>query len=532
MRLGFAGYEIDLRRQELRREGQVVHVEPQVFDLLLHLLRNRDRVVSKDELLDAVWNGRIVSEAALSSRINAARKAIGDDGERQALIRTVHKRGFRFMGAVEEIAPEEAPDAPQAQALAAEAPGRPSVVVLPFDNLSAEPDTDYFSYGLTEDVIRLLARHRWMDVLSRHTAAAFRGREVDAREIGATFGVRYMVHGSVAKHGERVRLGADLVSCETGRQLWSETYEFPLADVLDVQRTMAEQIAAAIEPELARLEREAAVRRPPVSLGAWDCYQRGLFHLWGFTQPGLAEAEAMFRRAIELDPGFARAHGALAYVLLQETVVSDRDARAARLEEALRASRDAVGLDGQDCMNLCVLGRVHAFHHDYEESIALLEEAIALNPSFAQAHFALGCTMVWSGSAREGIRHVERAAQLSPRDPHLSSFHATRALAHIQLGELAEAVECGRRATRVPNAKAWPHMMLVAALGLLGREEEARRALDGLLAKEPGYTLAQAEADFFFCADQALVARCIEGLRRAGLPEEAAPAAVAVQQGG
>jgi tetratricopeptide (TPR) repeat protein len=287
--------------------------------------------------------------------------------------------------------------------------------------------------------------------------------------------------------------------------------------VLEVQRALSEQIAAAIEPELARLEREAAVRRPPVSLGAWDCYQRGLFHLWGFTQPGLSEAEAMFRRAIELDPAFARAHGALAYVLLQSTVVGDREAREARLEEALRASRNAVGLDGQDCMNLCVLGRVHAFRHDYEEAIALLEEAVALNPSFAQAHFALGCTKVWSGRAHEGIVHVDRAARLSPRDPHLSSFHATRALAHISLDELVEAVASARRATRVPNAKSWPHMMLVAALGLMGRKEEARRALDALLAKEPGYTLAQAEADFFFCADQSLVTRCLDGLRRAGL---------------
>jgi TolB-like protein/Flp pilus assembly protein TadD len=534
MRIDFAGHEMDLRRQELRRDGMRVHVEPQVFDLLLHLVRNHDRVVSKDELLDVVWNGRIVSEAALSSRINAARKAIGDDGERQALIKTVHKRGFRFVGEVEEAAAEEAaepPAAPTEAPLRSEASTRPSVVVLPFANHSAEPDTDYFSYGLTEDVIRLLARHRWMDVLSRHTAAAFRGRDVDACEIGAAFGVRYMVHGSVAKHGDRVRLAADLVSCESGRQLWSETYDLPLADVLEVQRAMSEQIAAAIEPELARLEREAAVRRPPVSLGAWDCYQRGLFHLWGFTQPGLAEAEAMFRRAIELDPGFARAHGGLAYVLLQETVVGDREAREARLAEALQASRSAVGLDGQDCMNLCVLGRVHAFRHDYEEAIALLEEAVALNPSFAQAHFALGCTKVWSGRAREGIAHVDRAAQLSPRDPHLSSFHATRALAHIDLHELTEAAESARRATRVPNAKSWPHMMLVAALGLMGREEEARRALDGLLAKEPAYTLTQAEADFFFCADQGLVARCLDGLRRAG-HAAGPPPTPEVQQGG
>lgn len=518
MPLSFAGHEVDLRRQELRRDGSRVHVEPQVFDLIVHLLRNRDRVVSKDELLDTIWNGRIVSEAALSSRINAARKAVGDDGDRQSLIKTIHKRGFRFVGEVTEEAEDDVAEIPAPEPPVASPSTRPSVVVLPFANLSSEPDTDYFSYGLTEDVIRLLARHRWMDVLSRHTAAAFRGREVDAREIGTTFGVRYLVHGSVAKRGERVRLAADLVSAETGAQLWSETYDLALADVLDVQRAMAEQIAAAIEPELARLEREAAVRRPPTNLGAWDCYQRGLFHLWGFTQPGMAEAEAMFRRAVELDPAFARAQGALAYVLLQETVVSERAGRAALLEEAMRLSRSAVALDNQDCMNLCVLGRVHAFRHDYEEAIALLEQSVALNPSFAQAHFALGCTKVWSGRAREGIADVERAAELSPRDPHLSSFYATRAFAHITLGEYAEAVECGRRATRVPNAKAWPYLMLIAALGLMDRIDEARRVVAALIEKGPDYTLEVARSDFFFCADQAVVDRCLDGLRRAGLP--------------
>ncbi|MBW6399381.1 winged helix-turn-helix domain-containing protein [Roseomonas sp. HJA6] len=534
MSLTFAGHEVDLRRHELRRDGNRVHVEPQVFDLLVHLVRNRDRVVSKDELLDEIWSGRIVSEAALSSRINAARKAVGDDGERQTLIKTIHKRGFRFVGEVierpEETKPAPEP-APATEAPAADRSQRPSVVVLPFANLSAEPDTDYFSYGLTEDIIRLLARHRWMDVLSRHTAAAFRDRDVDAREIGTTFGVRYLVHGSVAKRGDHVRLAAELVSCESGRQLWSETYDLALADVLEVQRTMSEQIAAAIEPELARLEREAAARRPPVNLGAWDCYQRGLFHLWGFTQPGMAEAEAMFRRAIALDPSFARAHGGLAYVLLQEAVVDGTAERKARIDEALRASRSAVALDNQDCMNLCVLGRVHAFRHDFEEAIALLSEALVLNPSFAQAHYALGCTMIWSGRAQEGVVHIDRAAALSPRDPHLSSFHAARALAHIHLGELTEAVDCARRATRVPNAKAWPHIMLVAALGLLQRHEDARRALAGLKEKAPGYNLVAARADFFFCSEESLIERCLDGLRQAGL-DDSPPALADTQQGG
>ena len=176
MGLVFAGHEIDLRGQELRRAGEVVHVEPQVYDLLLHLIHHRDRVVSKDELLDTIWNGRIVSEAALSSRINAARKAIGDDGDRQVLIKTIHRRGFRFIGVVQEAttvnaAPVDAAPSPEPVAPTQ----KPSIAVLPFTNLSREHDTDYFSYGLTEDVIRLLARYRWLDVLSRHSGRCIQG---------------------------------------------------------------------------------------------------------------------------------------------------------------------------------------------------------------------------------------------------------------------------------------------------------------------------------------------------------------------
>ena len=535
MRIVFSGYEIDLRRQELRRAGQLVPVEPQVFDLLVHLVRNRDRVVSKDELLDTIWNGRIVSLAALSSRINAARKAIGDDGERQALIKTIHRRGFRFIGAVQQEASETAEaalpvdeqqrhtaDRSVGQALAAVEPAassrKPSIAVLPFANLSKEPDTDYFSYGLTEDVIRLLARHRWLDVLSRHSAAGFQSRGTDPREIGVALGIRYLVQGTVAKQGERVRITADLVSAETGHHLWWESYDVPLADVLNVQNAMAQQIAAVIEPELARLEREAAVRRPPVNLGAWDCYQRGLWHLWGFTSPGLAEGETMFRRAIELDPDFARAHGALAYVTLQSLMLREPGERPARLEEALRHGRSAVALDDQDCMNLCVIGRVLCFMREYDEAVAYLEQAIRINPSFAQAYFALGFTLIVSGHPNDGIPFLDRAIELSPRDPHLASFHAIRAAAHLSLGELDIAEGFARKATRVPNASYGAFAILASLLGLMDRAEEARRAVDMLLKRYPGYTVATARSNLFFYGDHDLVERYLEGLRRAGVP--------------
>ncbi len=531
MVIAFGPYRVDLQRQELRQGEMVVHVEPQVFDLLVHLLRHRDRVVGKDELFDTIWQGRIVSEAALSSRINAARKAVGDDGERQEVIRTVHKRGFRFVADVEEIAGEAPPAAAPAEAApapppAATASARPSIVVLPFANLSTEPDTEYFSYGLTEDIIRLLARHRWLDVLSRHSGAPFRGRDVEPREIAAALGVRWIVQGSVLRRAERVRITADLVCAQTARQLWSESYQFELDHLLDVQESMAQQIAATIEPEIARIEREAVARRPPQHFDAWDCYQRGLWHLWGFTVPDMQAAEAMFRRAAEIDPRFARAYGALAYVHLQSAVLRPPADRPALIELALQDARRAVALDDQDSMNLCVLGRAHCFLQDYEESIARLEEAVALNPSFAQAWYALGFTFLFSGREEEAIACIERATELSPRDPHLASFHAMRAMAHLLLGDLEAAAALTRQAVRVPNAKHWPFAVHAAALGLLGREAEARAAAAALRARHPGYSIATAQGDLFFCRETSRIAPFLEGLRRAGVPEHA-PAAAA-----
>ncbi len=528
-RLGFGDCEMDLRRQELRRGGEVVRIEPQVFDLLVHLIRHRDRVVSKDELFDTIWQGRIVSEAALSSRINAARKAIGDDGESQKLIRTMHKRGFRFVGEASDLGGKGAPGARPARRDTPPLPlpgprERPSIVVLPFASPGAEPDAEYFSYGLTEDVIRMLARFRWLDVLSRHSGVPFKGREADPREIGAALGVRYIAQGSIWRRGARARVTADLVCAETARQLWSETHDFSLDDLLSVQQSMAEQIAATIEPELARLEREAAIRRPPRHFDAWDSYQRGLWHLWGFTVPGMEEAEAMFRQAIEVDPGFARAHGALAYVHLQGAVLRPPAARAELLEAALREARLAVSLDDGDCMNLCVLGRAHAFLRDYEEAVARLEAAVRINPSFAQGWYALGFTFIFCGREEEAIACIERATDLSPRDPHLAGFHAMRGLAHFFLGDLDAAVDLGRQGARVPNAKFWPLAVQAAALGLLDRPAEAERAVAELLQRHPAYSVAAAHGDFFFCRDEARIERFLEGLRRAGVPERA-PAA-------
>src|SRR4051794_30057586 len=546
MQYQFTEFEIDLSQQELRRLGEAVHIEPQVFDLIVHLVRNRDRIVSKDELIETIWNGRIISEAALSSRINGARRALGDNGNDQALIRTLHKRGFRFVGDVQAIdapitdaaAARLVPDAPGSapgrvsvsaevsrldddvsESVKAEAVTRSSIAVIPFGNMSDDPENDYFSYGLTEDIIRLLARNRWLSVISRHSTIAFQGRVVDAREIGELLGVRYVMVGSVRKNRDAVRITAELVRAADGKQLWADKYDLQLEYIFDIQEEMARQIAATIEPELSRVEQQLAARKAPESLDAWDCYQRGLWHLWRFTTPGFDSAEAYFQRAITTDPNFARAHGALSYVNLQRAFQDLPEDRPARLETALRQARGAVAMDDLDCFCHCALGRALCLSKQNDEALAALDQSLELNPSFAQAHFAQGFNLLWYGREIEAETLLDRATMLSPRDSHLWSFHHVRSWTHFSLGEYDVAAEFARRATRQANVTYQGFAALAASLGLVGDRAQAEAAAIELLRRKPNYRTDTARDEFFFCNNPRFINRYVEGLRVAGISD-------------
>ena len=546
MKYRFSDFELDLSQHELRREGLSVHTEPQVFDLIVHLVRNHDRVVSKEELIDTVWNGRIISEAAFSSRINGARRVLGDNGTDQLFIRTLHRRGSRFVGDVEAISNSEAaavrliPDevaatsAPPStvisaelsrlddivsEAVKAEAIARPSVAVLPFENMSNDPENDYFSYGLTEDIIRLLARNRWLSVISRHSTVGFQGRTVDAREVGGQLGVNYLVSGSVRKSRHSVRITVELARASDGKQLWSDRYDLQLENIFDIQEEMANQLAATIEPELSKVEQQLAARKAPDSLDAWDCYQRGLWNLWRFTTPGFDSAEAYFKRSIAADPAFARGHGALSYVNVQRAFSDAPGDRAARLQTALHQARTAVALDELDCFCHCALGRALCLLRQNEEAFAAIELSLELNPSFAQGYFAQGFNVLWRGREIEAETLLDRATMLSPRDSHLWSFHHTRSWAHFSLGEYDIATEFARRATRQPNVTYSAFVTLAASLGQLGDRTEANAAAAELLRRKANYTTATARQELFFCNNQDFLDRYAEGLCLSGISD-------------
>lgn len=545
MRYRFAEFEIDLEQHELRRRGSSIHAEPQVFDLIVHLVRNHDRVVSKDELIDTIWHGRAISEAAFSSRINGARRALGDNGTNQTFIKTLHRRGFRFVAPVEELpisdaavvrlaptagnVPEDGGtlayaeseiarlDDVVSEAVKAVAVTRPSIAVLPFENISGDPENEYFSYGLTEDIIRLLARNRWLSVISRHSTIGFQGRAVDPREVGAQLGATYVMSGSVRKTDGSVRIAAELARAADGQQLWSEKYEFELLNVFDIQEEMARQIAATIEPELSKVEQLLATRKPPESLDAWDCYQRGLWNLWRFTTPGFDKAEEYFQRSIAADPGFARGHGALSYVNIQRSLYDTPEVREARLETALRQARTALSFDELDCFCHCAMGRALCLTKQNEEAYAAIDLSLELNPSFAQGYFAQGFNLLWGGRELEAETLLDQATVLSPRDSHLWSFYHTRAWAHFSLGEYDIAAEFARRATRQANATYRAYATLAASLGQLGDKLQAGAAAAELAKRKNDYTTTTARQELFFCRDTRFLQNYMQGLRTAGV---------------
>jgi TolB-like protein len=386
----FENYCLDADRRELKRGSELIAIGPKVFDLLLFLVQNREQVVTRDDLLESVWGGRIVSESTLTSHINAVRKAIGDTGKEQRLIRTVSRRGLRFVGKIEEQElhtgiPVTAPDiAGENLTPVLALPDSPSIAVLPFRNLSGNVEQDYFADGIVEEIITALSRIRWLFVIAHNSSFTYKGRTVDEKQVGRELGVRYVVEGSVRRSESRIRITGQLVDASTGTHLWADRFEGRLDDIFDLQDQIATSIVGAIASQLERAEIERARRKPTGSLSAYDTYLRAMPHLHRGTREAIDEALPLFYKAIQLDSEFASAHAMAAWCHFWKKTNGWMTDREQEIAEGVRLARLAVELGKDDAVALTRGG--HALAHlagEVEGAIALIDKALVLNPNLA-----------------------------------------------------------------------------------------------------------------------------------------------------
>ena len=517
-------YEIDVERRELRHAQLSIHVEPQVFDLLVYLVQNRDRVVSKDDLIASVWAGRIVSDSTLTSRLNAARTAVGDSGDDQKLIRTIARKGLRFVGAVRTKPntvepphktgpPPHGTQEPTRSPLAL--PDRPAIAVLPFVNISGDPEQEYFSDGISEEIITALSKLRWFFVIARNSSFTYKGNAVHLKQIASELGVSYVVQGSVRKGGDRVRIAAQLNDVATGSHIWAERYDRALADVFAVQDEITEAIIAAIEPQLYAAENFRARRKTPDNMDAWDLVMRALSHYWRVTRQDNVVAQALLEKAISIDPSYGQALGVLAASHIFCTHMG-WEAIAVSAPIAEQAALAAIQSDSEDPWAHFALGCVYLFARRFDDSLAELDLALRLNPNFSLAQGYYGLALSYCGRWQEAYEAACRAIRLSPRDPFSAVYHGIAAYSRFIGRDYHEAIRLAREAIRQRSDFVGAHRVLTAATAMAGQIDAAKLALQALQRAQPNISRSWI-ADHMPIKDDAERKPYLEAFRRAGL---------------
>jgi TolB-like protein/Flp pilus assembly protein TadD len=537
MRFLFGDYALDIARRELHRGGEPVSLEPQVFDVLAHLLLHRDRVVSKDELIEQVWHGRIVSDTTIDGRIKFARRAIGDSGVAQALIRTLPRKGVRFVGkAFEEGKAALLPgptvlDAAIHQTQVRLPPDKPSIAVLPFANLSSEPEQDYFADGMVQDITTAISRVRWLFVIARNSSFTYKGRAVDVRQVGRELGVKYVLEGSVRKVGDHVRISTELLETATGGHVWADQYDRKIEDVFALQDEITEAVVGALVPNLRLAEIDQAKRQRASDLNAYDLYLRALPHYYAVTREGYHEAMRLLRKSLELEPDYAAALALTAACIsygmpcqLHHRVVQLLAVRGrlagwgGSAEEAVRLARRAIALDKNDAEALAICGYTLAFQGEpLDEAISSVNQATHLDPNSAFCWIHSGWVHMLAAQPVKALENLRRASRLSPFDPLKSIILGGMANSLIQLDRSDEAIAAAAEATRLSpdNSSAW--RALTASLVLADRVEEARTAGQHILKLEPDFTLRNWNRRTG--GARQVMLKLTELLRQSGLPE-------------
>jgi TolB-like protein len=525
LRYLFEEYAFDTDRRELHRGAEIVSVTPQVFDLLDYLIRNRERVVSKDDIINVIWKGRSVSDVALTTRLNAARSAVGDSGEEQRLIKTLPRKGSRFVGPVLEInRPDDSSAANgvvQPSSFVLGLSDKPSIAVLPFQNMSGDPEQEYFADGLVDDIITALSRFRALFVIARNSSFTYKGKAAGIKQVGHELGVRYVLEGSVRKADTRLRISGQLIDVATGAHRWADRFDGALEDMFDLQDRVTQQVVGAIAPEVDRAEIERASRRPVGNIDAVTAYYRGLHHTEFPTSPENNNAALTdFNSAMALDPSFAPAYGGAASCLAWRRAnkwpgdIAKDDAELLRLADRVKE----LGLD--DALTLSVLGfNLFWILLDFDRGLEMVEQAIQSNPNYARAYNFRGLVRAWHGVSDAAVADFEQAMRLSPRDPFNYNAMLGLAVAHHNAGKHREAAEWTDKSLR-----AFPPSFLVGTTQAIlcyvgaGRLEDARRLMAECLRRVPRWRRATTVTPQWVRSPK-LRTEFLEAFIAAGLPE-------------
>ncbi len=496
----FDQFELDTEKLELRGDGGVIAVEPQVFALLVYLVEERDRVVSKDEIVEKIWDGRIVSDSAVSSRIKSARQALGDDGVSQRFIRTMHRVGFRFVAEVvkgpSRAAASGVRDA-QAGTLIEQASTldmmRPTIAVLPFRLVGVAGPYATIADALPDELIAQLSRLRWLFVIARGSSFRFRNPVTDLGQIRDALNVRYCLSGVVEVRGNTLTIGVELADTHDSGVIWGETFRIDVAGVHDVREEIVQAIINALELQIPINEARRARWKPPEQLDAWSAYHLGLQHAFRFNKADNEAATALFKRAVNLEPAFARAYAGLSFTRFQDAFLHYDPNIDGAARDARRYAELALEHDPLDPFGNFTMGRSFWLVGDLESSIPWLDRANTLNPNYAQGRYARAFTDPFLGMGKSGQEHADAAMALSPLDPLLYAMRAARAFSHVVRDELDDGVLWIDRARRSPGAHVLIDVIGTLTHGLRGDDELAKACASAAHARDPNLTAA----DFF-----------------------------------
>jgi TolB-like protein len=479
----FGDFELDPTKVELRAGGALRPLEPQVFALLAFLVENHERFVSKDEILEKVWDGRAVTDSAIASRIKSARRALGDDGRAQRYIRTIHGQGFRFVanvrlepadarhvesahGAARERAADESADA-------ASTASRPSIAVLPFQLLGEAGPCAGIADALPHELITELARMRWLLVTARGSSFRLRSPNPDLHEVGRLLNVRYCLRGTVMATRRQLAVTTELTDTRSGEVVWAERYSGSIDDVHALRAELRATLLTALEIRIPLHEAARARLAVSENLDAWSAYHLGLQHVYRFNRKDNAAAARLFERAVHLDPGFARAHAGQSFVHFQNAFLHQSDDIASEIALARSCAEQGLSLDPLDPFVNFTMGRSFWLEGDLERGLSWLERATSLSPNYAQGIYALAWTEALAGKEKQGRKHVDLAMRLSPLDPLYYAMLGTRAFTHIAAGEDSEAAAWAERAARAPGAHVLIAMIAAATQELAGNMNAA-----------------------------------------------------------